>query len=63
MIHVTIESNAETFVIRLKHKIDFVVERRFQKTKPLNRRTISVFVQLFFSVAKLIFKELFTRPR
>ncbi|MFA6026485.1 MAG: hypothetical protein WC727_08610 [Ignavibacteriaceae bacterium] len=63
MILVSISSTEEKFVIRLKHKIDYVVEKKFKRTKPLNKRTIYVFVQLFFSTIKLIFKELFVRFR
>lgn len=61
MILVSISSTEEKFVIQLKHKIDYVVEKKFGKTKSLNKRIIYLFVQLFFSIIKLIFKEAFVR--
>ena len=61
MIIVTISSTKEKLVVRLKHKIDYVVEKKFGRTKPLNNRTMSVFVLLFSSITKLIFKEVFMR--
>ncbi len=60
MIIVSISSTEEKFVIRLKHKIDYVVEKKFRRTKFFNRRTIYVFVQLVISITILIFKEIFT---
>ncbi len=63
MIIVSISSTQEKFVIRLKHKIDYVVEKRFVGTNSLNQRAIYVFVQLFFSIIKLIFKEKFVDSR
>lgn len=61
MIIVTISSTNEKLVVRLKHKIDYVVEKNFGRTRPLNKRTMYVFVLLFFSITKLIFKEVFMR--
>jgi hypothetical protein len=61
MIYASISSNEEKFVIELRHKIDYVVEKKFGRIKSLNKRTIYVFVQLFFSITKLIFKEIFVR--
>ena len=63
MILVSISSTEEKFVIQLKHKIDYVVEKKFERTKSLNNRTIYVLEQLFFSITKLIFKEIFVRIR
>jgi len=63
MILVSISSTEEKFVIRLNHKINYVVEKKFGKTVGSNTRTFSVFVQLFFSMIKLIFKEAFVRIR
>jgi hypothetical protein len=63
MILVSIYSEEETFVIRLKHKIDYVAEKKYVKTKSLNSRTIYVFGQLIFSIVKLIFKEVFVKSR
>jgi hypothetical protein len=63
MILVSISSTEEKFVIRLKHKINYVVEKKFWTNKSLDKRTIYVFVQLFLSAAKLILKEVFVRSR
>jgi len=63
MILVSISSTEEKFVIRLKHKIDYVVEKKFGRIKSGTTRTFSVFVQLFLSSIKLILKELFVRSR
>jgi len=63
MILVSISSTEEKFVIRLKHKIDYVVEKKFGKIIFGNTRTFSVFVQLFLSSIKLIIKEAFVRSR
>lgn len=63
MIYASISSSEEKFVIELRHKIDYVVEKKFGRIKSLNNRTIYVFAQLFFSITKLIFKEVFTRSR
>jgi len=59
MIIVSIFSSEEKFVIRLKHKIDLVVEKKFFRAYSLSQRTIYLFVQLFFSTTKLIYKEIF----
>ena len=59
MILVTISSSEEEFVIRLKHKIDYVVEKKFGKIKSINIKTVYLFAQLFLSITKLIFRELF----
>lgn len=61
MILVSISSTEEKFVIRLKHKINYVVEKKFGRIKSLNKKTIYLFVQLFFSITKLIYKEAFAR--
>ncbi len=61
MILVTISSTEEEFVIRLKHKIDYVVEKKFGKINSLNIKTIYLFAQLFLSTTKLIFREIFLR--
>lgn len=63
MIFVSISSTEEKFVIELKHKIDYVVERNFGKLKSLNKSTVYMFFQLFFGTAKMIFKEIFGRSR
>jgi hypothetical protein len=63
MILVTISSTEEKFVIRLKHKIDYVVEKKFGKIKSLNRRTVYLFAQLFFSITKLFYIESFGRNK
>jgi intein/homing endonuclease len=61
MILVSIYSNEENFVIRLNHKIDYVVEKKFKKTRSLNNRTSYLVKQLFLLFTKLIFKEIFVR--
>jgi len=63
MILVSISSTEEKFVIKLKHKINYAVEKKFDGTKSVNQRTIYVFEQLFFSITKLIFNEIFVRIR
>ena len=63
MIFVSINSTEEKFIIELRYKIDYVVEKKFGRIKSLNNRTIYVFAQLFFSITKLIFKEVFARSR
>ncbi|MCX6150336.1 MAG: hypothetical protein NTX22_07445 [Ignavibacteriales bacterium] len=59
MIRVSISSSEEKYVIQLRHKIDYVIEKKFKRSKSLNKRTVYVFVQLFLSITKLIFLELF----
>jgi hypothetical protein len=59
MILVSISSTEEKFVIRLRHKIDYVVEKKFGITSSSGRRRNYLFIQLFFSFTKLIYKELF----
>jgi len=61
MILVRISTTDERFVIELKHKIDYMVEKKFRRIKSLKNRTIYVFVHLFLSAAKLILKEIFMR--
>jgi len=61
MILVSILSTEDEFEILLKHKINFVVEKVYKKTKTLNNRTHYVFVQLFYSIIKLIYIEIFLR--
>jgi len=61
MIIVSISSTEEKFIIQLKHKIDYIVEKKYKVTKSLNKRTIYVFVYLFLSMIKMIIKEVFVR--
>jgi hypothetical protein len=61
MIRVSISSSQEIFVIRLKHKIEYVVEKKFGKIKSLNKRAIFIFGHLFLSLTKLIIKEITVR--
>lgn len=63
MINVSITSTEEKFVIELRHKIAYVVERKFGRIKSLNQKTRYVFVQLFLTTAKLMIKEIFMRSR
>ena len=63
MIYASISSSEEKLVIELRHKIKYVVEKKFGRIKSLNNRTIYVFAQLFFSITKLIFQEVFARYR
>jgi len=58
MIIVSIFSSEEKFVIRLKHKIDLVVEKKFFRAYSSSQRSFYLFVQLFFSTTKLIYKEI-----
>ena len=61
MIIVSISSTEEKFVIKLKHKINYVVEKNYRRITSLNKRAICVIVQLFFSTLNLIYKEIFLR--
>ena len=63
MITVSILSTNDKLIVRLKHKIDYVVEKKFGRTQSFNQRTMYVFVQLFFSFTKMIFKEVFMWSR
>ncbi len=63
MILVTIYSTEEKLAIQLRHKIDYMVVKKFGRIESPSKRTIYVFVQLFFSIVKLIFKEIFVRYR
>ena len=56
MIIVSIFPTEEKFVIHLKHKIDFIVEKKFGRIKS-NKRTLYVFMNLLFSVIRLVFQE------
>lgn len=57
MISVSITTTEEKLVIRLKHKIDYVVEKNFVGLQSLQLKTGYIFTQLFFSVAVMLFKE------
>jgi hypothetical protein len=61
MITVSISSTDEKLIVRLKHKIDYVVEKKLAKTNSFNKGTMYVFVLLFFSLSKMITKEVFMR--
>jgi hypothetical protein len=61
VILVRIYPTDEKFIIELQHKIIYVVEKKFEKTKSLERRTFYVFAQLSFAVIALISKEVFMR--
>jgi hypothetical protein len=63
VIFVRIYPSDEKFTIELQHKIKYVVEKKFGKTKSLDRRTFYVFAQLLFATIMLISKEVFMRPR
>lgn len=63
MILVSISSTEEKFIIRLHHKIDYVVEKKIDRTITNNRRGIYLLIQLFFSLSKLIYKESFGRMK
>jgi len=63
MIIVSITSSEEKIVIRLKHKLDYVVEKNFLTTNYFRKRNIYVFVQLFLSITKLMTKEIFMSSR
>jgi hypothetical protein len=57
MILVSISSTEEKFVIRLRHKIDYVVEKNFGITGSRGKRKNYLFMQLFVSLTKLVYKE------
>jgi len=59
MILVSVSSTEDKFVIRLNHKINYVIENKFGKIKSLERRTLYVIAKLFLLIPKLIFKEIF----
>lgn len=61
MILVSISSSEDKFVIKLNHKINFVIEKEFGRIKSITKRTNFVVVQLFFATAKLLYKEIFVR--
>ncbi len=63
MILVSISSTEEKYVIRLKHKIEFETEQNFANSKPFGKRTFYVFAQLFLSISKLIYLEMFKGTR
>ena len=47
---VSISSIEEKFVIQLRHKINYVVEKKFGRTRPETKEQPIVLVQLFFSI-------------
>lgn len=63
MILVSVSSSNEKFRIFLKHNIVYVVEKKFSRTLSLSKRTSYVLRQLFVSITKLIFIEIFARVR
>ena len=63
MMIVSIYETDEKFIIELKHKTEYVVEKKFWRTKTSDKRTFNVFSQLFLSVTKLLYKELFAGYR
>lgn len=63
MILVSISSTEEKYVIRLKHKIEYETEKKFENSKPFSKRTFYVFVQLFLSMSKLIYLEMIKGSR
>ncbi|MDP2300869.1 MAG: hypothetical protein Q8N03_00400 [Ignavibacteria bacterium] len=58
MISVSITTTQEKLVIRLKHRIEYVVEKKLQGLLYSKRNSGYVFAQLFFSVAVLLTKEI-----
>lgn len=63
MILVSISSSEDKFIIRLKHRIEYVIENRFGKIKSENVKTAYIFVQLLFAVTKMIFLEISSKFR
>jgi hypothetical protein len=61
MVTVSILSTDDKLVVRLKHKIDYVVEKKLGSAKSFNQSNMYVFVQLFFTYTKMIFREVFIR--
>lgn len=61
MFLVRIYPTDEKFTIELQHKIKYVLEKNFGKTKSLYRRTFYVFSQLIFATLVLMSKEVFMR--
>jgi hypothetical protein len=63
MILVRIHPSEDKFLIELSHKIDYVVEKKFGRTKSLNRRTAYLFTHLIIAAAILLIKEMLMRFR
>lgn len=61
MISVSITTTDEKLVIRLKHKIEYVVEKQMKGFRKFKRNSGYVLTQLFLSVAVLFFKEIAAR--
>jgi len=61
MIIVSISSTEEKFVIQLKHKIDYMVVKKYRYSKLPITKTVYLFVHLFYSMVKLIYSEIFLR--
>lgn len=59
MILVSISSTEEKLVIRIKHKIEYLLESKYKKS--IKKRNLYVFVLLFLSCAVLMSKEIFMR--
>jgi len=58
MISVSITTTQEKLVIRLKHKIEYVVEKKMQGLLYFKRNSGYVLTQLFYSVVVLLVKEM-----
>lgn len=63
MILVSVSSSNEKFRIFLKHKIIYAVEKKFSRSLSLSKRTSYVLRQLFVSIIKLTFIEIFAKVR
>lgn len=61
MILVSISSSEDKFVIKLHHKINYVIEKEFGRINSIAKRTNFIIVQLFLGIVKLLFKEVLAR--
>jgi|GEM_PF-5851429 len=62
---VNISATEDKFVIRFKHRVTDVFEKRIEQKKFFSKRSFYLFVltHLFFSFSILILKEIFMRYR
>jgi hypothetical protein len=63
MILASISSTEEKFVIQLKQKTKFMTEKKLENTKLFTKRSfyLYLFMQLFFTITKMLYKEIFVR--
>ncbi len=63
MILVSISSTVEKFVIQLRYKINYLVEKKFGRTKSFNKKQYMCLYNRSFLIKELIFKETFVKSR